>query len=271
MSSNQTNQALRFVDSHCHLNDQRLLQDLEDVLKEARLAGVKCILNICTKMSEFREVHDLALKYRDVYASIGVHPFSLSEEEPINAEQIVKIVRENKKVVGIGESGLDYYYNPNTNEIARQKQNFEQHIVAAQETGLPLIIHTRAADGDTIQILKEYYTKKPFKAVLHCFTAGVELAEVCIKMDMYFSASGIITFKNAGHILDVFRKVGENRLLIETDAPYLAPDPFRGKLNKPAYIQYVCKKLALLRDADYAKISAVTTENFCNLFKIKSA
>jgi TatD DNase family protein len=251
------------VDSHCHLNYAPLNDSLEEAIASAEKDGLLRLQTICTKMSEFADILKLAESYEKVFCSVGNHPLNVKEEGIAEVADIVAKTKHSK-VIGIGETGLDYYYDEENKE--QQKISFINHIKAAQETQLPLIVHTRDADEDTVAILKEQYAQKSFKAVIHCFTASHWLAEECLEMGMYISASGIVTFKNAKDIQETFRTIPLDRILLETDAPFLAPAPHRGKTNQPAYVKHVAEFISQLREQPYEEICEVTTQNFFDLF-----
>lgn len=247
------------VDSHCHLNFPEFAEDVEAVLARAREAGVGVMQLISTKMTEFPALLALAEAHPELYCSVGVHP---NTEESITKEELIGI-SSSPKVIGYGETGLDYYRE---HDKALQKKNFAQHIEAAQDTGIPIIVHTRDAEGDTVSLLQEQMKKKPFTGVIHCFTAGRELAEAVLALGFYISFSGIFTFKNASHLHDIARDIPLDHLLIETDAPYLAPMPHRGKRNEPAFVTHTNAVLAAVKGISAEACAAATSENFFRLF-----
>lgn len=251
------------VDSHCHLDFDELSPNIEDVLLRAKAADVKILQTICTKISQFPKVQKIAEEHENIYCSVGVHPHEVKDEGVFSTEDIVNYTK-HKKVIGIGETGLDYYYEYSDKDL--QRASFINHIRAAQETQLPIIIHTRSADEDTIKILKEEMHRKKFPGLIHCFTATQELADECLNLGMYISISGIITFKNAEDLRKVVKNLPLDRLLVETDAPYLAPMPMRGKVNEPSFVKYTVDYLAGLLEKTSEEISAQTTENFFRLF-----
>jgi len=251
------------VDSHCHLNFPDFKDDLDGVVERARTAGVGVMQTICTEMSEFDEVHGIAERYEGIYCSVGVHPNDSGEQKIVTAEELIAKTL-SAKVIGIGETGLDYHYE-RTDRVL-QKQSFQAHIEAARATGLPIIVHTRDADEDTIQILSSEMKKGAFKGVIHCFTSSKLLADQCVAMGFYISLSGIITFKNAGMIRDAIADVPLDRLLVETDSPYLAPIPYRGKRNEPSYVVHTNKMLAETKGISEADCAKITTDNFFRLF-----
>lgn len=253
------------VDSHCHLNFPDFKDDLPGVLKRAKEAGVSVMQTICTEMAEFEEVHAIAAAHDGVYCSVGVHPNHCADAEIVSIQVLIDAA-SREKVIGIGETGLDYHYE--NADPARQKESFIRHIEVARKTGLPLIVHTRDADKDTIKILQDEMEKGAFRGLIHCFTSTKYLADETVKLGFYISLSGIITFKNATAIRDAISDVPLDRLLIETDAPYLAPVPNRGKRNEPAYVAHTNKALAELKGISEAECARITTANFLKLFKL---
>jgi len=251
------------VDSHCHLNFPDFRDDLDSVIARAREAGVGVMQTICTDMAEFEEVRGIAGRYDHVYCSIGVHPNESGVTEIITSEELIE-KSSHPKVIGIGETGLDYHYEKSDRES--QKKSFLEHIKAARATGLPLIVHTRDADEDTVNMLSEEMAKGKFKGLIHCFTSSKYLADKVIELGFYISLSGIISFKNAGAIRDAIVDVPLDRLLVETDAPYLAPIPHRGKRNEPSFVIYTNKILSELKQITPERSADITTENFFRLF-----
>jgi TatD DNase family protein len=251
------------VDSHCHLNFPDFKEDLDGVISRAKAAGVGVMQTICTEMAEFDEVHGIAQRYDGIYCSVGVHPNDSGDAEIAKSEELIART-SSEKVIGIGETGLDYHYERSNREI--QKASFIEHIKAGRATGLPVIIHTRDADEDTVNILKEEVVKGSFKGLIHCFTSSQYLAEEAVKMGFYISLSGIISFKNAQAIRDAIKNVPMDRLLVETDAPYLAPMPHRGKRNEPSFVIHTNKVLAELKGISEKECATITTDNFFRLF-----
>lgn len=251
------------IDSHCHLDYLARDGDLEAVIGRARAAGVGAMVTICTKLSEFETVRAIAAAHDDIWCSLGVHPHEAEEEGQGTPERLVAL-SGREEVVGIGETGLDYFYEHSPRE--RQRVSFRAHIAAARETGLPLIVHTRDADADTIAILRDEHAKGPFSGVIHCFTAGPELARTALDLGLYISVAGILTFKKAEALRAVVHDVPIERLLIETDAPYLAPVPMRGKRNEPAYVAHTAAALAKLKGLRVDEVARVTSENALRLF-----
>ncbi len=251
------------VDSHCHLNYPGLIEELPDVLSRARTAGVGTMVCICSRMGEFPDIRAIAEANPDVYCSVGVHPHDSGDDAPVALETLLHEAK-HPKVVGIGETGLDFYYDKSPRDA--QEINFRTHIAAARETGLPLIVHTRDADARTVEILTEEYQKGPFPGLIHCFTAGSELAESVIELGFYISLSGIITFKNAEAIRETVARLPLERILVETDSPFLAPIPRRGKRNEPAYVVHTAERAAELFGLSPAGLARTTTANFFRLF-----
>lgn len=251
------------VDSHCHLNFPDFKDDREAVITRAREAGVKVMQTICTEIEEFDEVSAIANAHEGIYCSVGVHPNESGQKQRAELEMLLARV-PHPKVIGIGETGLDYHYE--TSSRAIQQESFRIHIDAARRSGLPLIVHTREADEDTVSILQEEMKQGAFKGLIHCFTSTQYLAERCIEMGMYISLSGIISFKSAEGIRSTVKTLPLERLLIETDAPFLAPLPHRGKRNEPSYVRHTNRKLAEIRQMGEEETARITTENFFRLF-----
>lgn len=252
-----------FVDSHCHLNYKGLVENQPAVLERARAAGVRRMLNISTRASEWDEVIGLAERESDVMASVGVHPHDADTHEDVEVETLVERAR-HPKVVGIGESGLDFYYDRSDRD--RQRASFRAHIAAARETGLPIIVHTRDAEEDTHAILSEEMGKGRFGGVIHCFTASADFAAKALELGLYISISGIVTFKNARDLQETARNIPADRLLIETDSPFLAPVPHRGRPCEPAFVADTARFLARLRGESIEALAGSTSANFHTLF-----
>jgi len=251
------------VDSHCHLNFKDFSHDIEEVIERARLSGVQVMQTICTKMSEFEEIYAIAASHEDIYCSVGVHPHEAGEGAMVTVEELVEAA-SRPKVIGLGETGLDYYYEHSPREA--QKESFRRHIEASRRTGLPVIIHTREAEEDTLQILTEEMRRGRFKGLIHCFTSSQELAEKCIELGFYISLSGILTFKKATDIQQAAVSLPINRLLVETDAPYLAPTPHRGTRNEPSFTIFTNRFLSSLKGINEEECARITSENFFTLF-----
>lgn len=255
--------AISLVDSHCHLDFDGLAERLPEVLRRAEAAGVRLMLTIGTRVKQFDRILAIAEAHDQIYCSVGTHPHNAGEEPDVTAEHLVRLAR-HPKVIGIGESGLDYHYDFSPREA--QARSFRVHIEAARQTGLPLIVHSREAEDDTARILEEEMGKGAFNVVLHCFSSKRSLAERGLAIGAYVSFSGILTFKAAEEIRDTAGLVPANRLLVETDAPYLAPVPHRGKRNEPAYTAFTLERLAELRQMSKNEMAKVTSDNFFRLF-----
>lgn len=253
---------MHIVDSHCHLDDKRLFENIDDVLARAANANVKTMQTICTRRSDFPAIKKLAEQHPNIYCSFGIHPHHADED--IVTEDEIKEACQHSRVIGVGETGLDYYYENSPKK--EQRESFIKHIRAARALDLPIIIHTRDADDDTISIMDDMRAEGPYKALFHCFSSTMRLAEYGIENDVYFSASGIVTFKKSKELRDVFKLVPEDRLLVETDAPYLAPEPKRGKVCEPAYTAYTAQLVADIRGVSLEELAATTTDNFYTLF-----
>jgi TatD DNase family protein len=252
------------IDSHCHLDFPDLARDLDDVVARARSAGVGRMVTISTRVRCHDEVLRIAERFSDVFCSVGTHPHYAREELDVSAAELVERAR-HPKVVAIGEAGLDYHYDRSPR--AAQERSFRIHIAAARSSGLPLIIHSREADADTASILEEETGEGAFSAVLHCFTGGPDLARRAQALGHFISFTGILTFKNSAPLRALAATLPADRILIETDAPYLAPGRFRGRRNEPAYVVETAKALAEARGVSLAEIARQTTENFFALFR----
>jgi TatD DNase family protein len=251
------------VDSHCHLDFPELKDELDGVLARARVAGVGLLVTVSTRMYRFDEVLAIAEGHDEVFCSVGTHPHNAAEELDVTASDLVKPAR-HPRVVAIGEAGLDYHYD--NSPRPDQQKSFRIHIAAARETGLPLVIHAREADADIAHILEEESAKGAFPFVLHCFTSGPELAQRGLALGGYVSFSGVITFKKSDALREIAREVPLDRILVETDAPYLAPEPMRGKTNEPAFVVHTASRLAAVKGVSEAELARATTDNFFRLF-----
>jgi len=252
------------VDSHCHLDFPDFEEDREAVLARAREAGIGTIVTISTRVRRYRELKALVEGHDRLYCSIGTHPHNAAEEPEVTADDLVAISAD-PKVVAIGEAGLDYHYDNSPREA--QRAGFLNHIAAARRTGLPLVIHAREADADIAAILIEETARGPFPAILHCFSSGRDLALVGIKLGLYVSFSGIVTFRNSAALRAIAAELPLDRLLVETDAPFLAPVPHRGRRNEPAFVTETANVVASTRGISFEMLAAATTENFFRLFK----
>ena len=251
------------VDSHCHLDFPDFAANLDGVIARAAAAGVGRIITISTRVKRLPELIAIAEHFPNVYCSVGTHPHHADEEDGISSNKLIELTR-HPKVVALGEAGLDYFYDNGSPEA--QARGFRSHIAAARATGLPLVIHARDADTDCQRILEEEFAKGPFSAVLHCFTGGRELAMKAIELGLSISFTGILTFKKSEALRDLAAELPADRIMVETDAPYLAPGKFRGKRNEPSYVVEVAKVLAETRGVALEAISRQTTENFFRLF-----
>ena len=256
------------IDSHCHLNYKGLVEDQPAILVRARERGVTGMLNISTRESEWVDVIATAERESDVWASVGIHPHEADTHPDMHAERLIEAAA-HPRVIGIGESGLDFYYDHSDRD--RQRASFRAHIQAARVTGLPIIIHTRDAEADTAAILAEEMGKGAFPALIHCCTASADFAAKVLELGLYISISGIVTFKNARDLAETAAELPEDRLLVETDAPFLAPVPHRGKTGEPAFVADTAVFLARLRGTDVDHLAAVTSANFFRLFGKASA
>ncbi|HWW64884.1 MAG TPA: TatD family hydrolase [Sphingomonadaceae bacterium] len=252
-----------FVDSHCHLNYPGLVEDQEAVLARARAAGVSTMLNISTREREWDAIIATATREPDVWASVGIHPHEADAHPDVDTERLVAVAA-HPRVVGIGETGLDYYYDHSDRD--RQRTSFRAHIAAARITGLPLIVHTRDAEADTAEILADEMGKGAYKGVIHCFTASADFARKALDLGLYISISGIVTFKNAKDLQTTAAALPAERLLIETDSPFLAPVPHRGKKCEPAFVADTARMLSGLRGIATEELAAETARNFFALF-----
>ncbi len=251
------------VDSHCHLEYEGLVDEQSEVLDRARDAGVQAFLNISTKRAEWQQVVGTAQAKPDVYASVGIHPHHADQHLDLTREELLAATRD-PKVIGIGETGLDYYYDHSDREA--QQRLFRLHIDVAREVQLPVIIHTRDAEADTLAILEEELGKGAFPALIHCFTASAEFGRKVLELGLSVSISGIVTFKNAKDLQEFAREIPEDRLLVETDSPFLAPVPHRGKPCEPGFVRNTAEFLADLRSEALDDLASYTTRNFYRLF-----
>ncbi|MGM0661264.1 MAG: TatD family hydrolase [Pseudomonadota bacterium] len=254
---------IRITDSHCHLDFPDFDDDRAEVLDRAHEAGVKRMVTICTKLRQEPQVRAIAEAHDSVFYAAGTHPMSAATEPMVTVDELLRLA-EHPKFVGIGESGLDYHYTSESAEV--QKQSLRVHVTAAQETGLPLIIHARDADEDMARILAEGYRAAPYACVMHCFSSGPDLARAALDMGFYLSMSGIAAFPKSQSLRDIFASAPVDRILVETDAPYLAPPPYRGRRNEPAYTAHTARKGAEVFGMDWPDFAAQTEANFERLF-----
>ncbi|NVJ91039.1 MAG: TatD family hydrolase [Methylocystaceae bacterium] len=251
------------VDSHCHLDFPDFQEDFDAVLSRAEEAGIKTMMTICTHVTKFDQVHDIAKAHDHIYCTVGIHPHNADSEPEVSVDDLVGWA-SNPKVIGLGETGLDYFYEHSPREI--QQRQFRTHIEAARALDLPVIIHTRDAEEDTLAMIEEEMAKAPFKGLIHCFSASKEFAARMVDLGLYISISGIVTFKKADDLREAIKDVPLDRLLVETDAPYLAPIPKRGKRNEPAYTAFTAAKVAEVKGVDVETLAKATTDNFFTLF-----
>ncbi len=250
------------IDSHCHLDHEPLFSNLDDIILRSKNIGIKKILTICTTLESFIKIKEIVNKDKIIFGTFGIHPHE-AKTNKITTELIINEISNNKKIIGIGETGLDFYYN-HSNQTD-QIESFEKHINAAMKLDIPLIVHSRNAEEKTLDIFNQYKNKN-LKILMHCFTGSKKFAEKLIDFNAYFSASGIVTFKNSIELQETFKFIPSDRLLIETDSPYLSPEPNRGKKNEPSFIKHTAEKLALIKDMSIKELVETTSFNFNTLF-----
>jgi TatD DNase family protein len=251
------------IDSHCHLDFPDFADELDAIVARARNVGVRAMLTICTHVTRFHRVLAVAERFDEVFCTVGVHPHEAAHEPAVTAEYLIELA-QHPKVVGFGETGLDFYYEHSPR--AAQMASFRTHIAAARATGLPLVVHTRQADAETAAVLAEEHAAGPFNGVLHCFSSGIELAEKAVNLGFYISFSGVLTFKKADHLRKAAAAIPLDRILVETDAPYLAPVPKRGQRNEPAFVVYTAEEVGRVVGVERQAFQRATTENFFRLF-----
>tara|TARA_B100000029_G_scaffold447060_1_gene468577 strand:+ start:352 stop:1125 length:774 start_codon:yes stop_codon:yes gene_type:complete len=254
------------IDSHCHLDYSNLYNQLDAIIERAELNKVKCLLTICTTLKSFDIIKQITDKYKNIYGTFGIHPHETKNFLEVNKKFILDSKSNNNKIIGIGETGLDFYYNFSDKQI--QKKSFIEHINAASELNIPIIVHSRAAEKDTYEILKSENKNSNLKILIHCFTGSKEFAKKLLDINCYISVSGIITFSNSTGLAETVSCIPIEKLLVETDSPYLAPTPFRGKTNEPSYIVHTIEKLSLIKKISKDKVISNTTNNFNKLFNI---
>ncbi|MFN3857834.1 MAG: TatD family hydrolase [Caulobacter sp.] len=252
------------IDSHVNLHAPQFADDQDQVIARARAAGIGLMVTICDKVSSFEAVHAIAMAHDDIWATVGTHPHEAKENPSLEARELIALAAR-PKVVGIGECGLDFHYDLSPRDI--QAKVFRQHVKAARETGLPLVVHTREADDEMAEILEEEHAAGPFRLLMHCYTSGPELARRAAALGAWFSVSGIATFKAAEEVRAVIRDMPADRIILETDCPYLAPVPMRGRRNEPAYLPHILEKLAEVRGWTVAEAEQRTEDAFFNLFE----
>ena len=252
------------IDSHCHLTYEPMSSSLSETIERANKDGVKYLLTISTEDKSYNKILNVVENFKCVFGTYGIHPHEAKNHQHIKSKDIIARINKNKKIIGIGETGLDFYYNHS--EKNKQINAFLEHIYASQESNLPLIVHTRSAEEDTLKILKDAIKIKDFKILIHCFTGSKKFAFDLLDIGAYISASGVVTFKKSNELAETFKLIPENRILVETDAPYLAPIPLRGKPNEPSYIIHTVEFLSKLKNIPYSKFAQSTSQNFFNLF-----
>tara|TARA_Y100001949_G_scaffold31229_1_gene24412 strand:+ start:2159 stop:2929 length:771 start_codon:yes stop_codon:yes gene_type:complete len=250
------------IDSHCHLDHEPLLNNINEVLKRSKDVGIKKLLTICTTLKGFNNIKNILTIDKIIYGTFGIHPHE-TDNDNISKNIIVENIKKNPKLIGIGETGLDFYYNHSKKN--KQIDSFKRHIEAALETNLPIIVHSRNAEEETFNILSKYKHEKP-KILMHCFTGSYNFYKKMEELNSFFSASGIITFNNSQDLQNTFLKIPNNKLLVETDSPFLSPVPMRGKKNEPSFIKYTIKKLAEIKNINMSEMINITTDNFNKLF-----
>ncbi len=254
------------ADSHCHLDYPNLYNELDDVVNRAIKNDVKLLLTICTTVESFKRIKLIVDKYKNIYGTFGIHPHETKNFKNMTDALIIGYKNESKKIIGVGETGLDYYYNHSDKNI--QKKIFVQHIEAAKELDIPLIVHSRDAEIDTFDILKSYMKNSKLKTIIHCFTGSKDFAKKIINIGCYISISGIITFKGSNELSETISSIPIDKLLVETDSPYLTPIPNRGKSNEPSFITHTIEKLSIIRNIEKKVIIENTTNNFRKLFNL---
>ena len=252
------------IDSHCHLSYEPLSLALNEIITRANKDGVKYMLTISTEDNSFDKIIKITSDFKCVYGTYGIHPHEAKNHKQIKSKNIIDKVNSSKKIIGIGETGLDFYYNHSKKKD--QIECFEEHINAAQKSKLPLIVHTRSAEPETLQLLKKRKLEKDFKILIHCFTGSKDFAFKLLDLNAFISASGVVTFKNSHELATTFKDIPNNKILVETDSPYLAPIPLRGKPNEPSYIIHTVKFLSELKKISFKEFSDMTTKNFFSLF-----
>ena len=250
------------IDSHCHLDHEPLFNDLENIIKRSKNAGITKILTICTTLNSFQNILEIIKKDKMIYGTFGIHPHETNTNK-VTKKVIIDNIVNNNKIIGIGETGLDFYYN--NSDKNNQIESLEEHIIAANKLDIPLIIHSRNAEVETLEIFNKYKDYK-LKILMHCFTGSKIFAKKLLDLNAYFSASGIITFKKSTELQETFKFIPLDKIMIETDSPYLAPEPNRGKKNEPAFIEFTAKKLAEIKEISKDELINLTSKNFNNLF-----
>ena len=251
------------IDSHCHLDHEPLFSNLDNVIKRSKKIGISKILTICTTIDSFTKIKEIVKKDEIIYGTYGIHPHETNNNK-VDSNLIVKEVNDNKKIIGVGETGLDFYYN--NSDKSDQIKSLDEHIKASLILNKPIIIHSRNAENETLEVFNRYKSNN-IKILMHCFTGSKEFAKKLLDLNAYFSASGIITFKNSIELQETFKFIPLEKLLIETDSPFLAPEPNRGKKNEPSFVKYTAEKLAQIKEVSYEELINVTSLNFKTLFR----
>ena len=249
------------IDSHCHLDHEPLVDNIKEVLSRCKKEGINKVLTISTTLSGFPKILEIVDKDEMIFGTFGIHPHE-TDTDQLSKDEIIKKIKSNDKIIGVGETGLDFYYNNSDKD--KQIESFKNHINAALDLDIPLVVHSRNAELETYEILKNSHNN--LKILMHCFTGSLPFAIKLMEFNTYFSASGIITFKNSTDLQNTFKELPLERLLIETDSPFLAPEPMRGKKNEPSFVRYTLKKLSELKDIDTQELDKITTDNFNRLF-----
>jgi len=252
------------IDSHCHLNYEPMFTSLDETIERARREGVEYMLTISTEDKSFQSIIKIIDNYEKIYGTYGIHPHEAKNHQGITCDEIINKTKKNSKIIGIGETGLDFFYNHS--EEKHQINSFLEHIKASQLTNLPIIVHTRSAEDKTYEILKESIKYKDFKILIHCFTGSKEFAFKLLDLGAYISASGVVTFKKSNLLAETFKLIPNNKILVETDAPYLSPEPLRGKSNEPSHIKHTVQFLSKIKNIDFKEFSEITSANFFKLF-----
>jgi len=251
------------IDSHCHLDHEPLFKNLKNVISNSKTEGVEKILTICTTKESFNSILEIIKYDKIIYGTYGIHPHE-TNTNILTTQEIVDTINKNNRIIGVGETGLDFYYNNSDKES--QIKSFKNHIEASIELRMPVIVHSRNAEDETFELLNNYNKSKNLKILMHCFTGSKNFVDKLLSLGAYFSASGIITFKNSVELQSTFKEIPLDKLLIETDSPFLSPEPMRGKKNEPSYIKYTLEKLSKIKNIDKKKLDKITTNNFNNLF-----
>ena len=252
------------IDSHCHLEYEPIGSNLKEVIRRALINNVKYLLSISTTDESYTKILEIVQNHKNIYGTYGIHPHETKNYKNLKKDEIIHKISLNKKIIGIGETGLDFYYKHS--DPITQKKIFIEHIKAAQTLNIPLIVHTRSAEKETYEILKSEKNNKDFKILIHCFTGSKDFSHKLIDLGCYISASGIVTFKKSVQLAETFKSIPTDRILVETDSPYLSPEPLRGKSNEPSHILHTVKFLSKIKKIDYTLFSKITTDNFFRIF-----